>query len=665
MNNRIGLQTWQWIRPSLLLLILVPLTLLLTKVDPHTAAAAPDNSGAPIYGVNFITAAESPADEQQYQNGLSTGAGWNRWPLYWFNIETSQGVFDWAAQDTAVIADIAHGLQTNAILLGTPSFYTTSFAGKNEPSVSKGGFVMQRQQAATPAGLYDPIFTDGTDIPGPGKQINDNNKWARFVETAVNRYRPGGALAQQQGWPGGVGVTHWEVWNEPDLNIFWDSSLADYARLLKVGYIVIKQRDPDATVLFAGLANNMVDPSKFTYYDDVLNIYDQDGLAASNNYFHDILATHNYSCSWRSWYHVYRAGQTMAVHGLDKPIWLNENGVPAWDDYPGPVWDATSGFRASMAEQASFVIQSALYATFAGADAVFQFQLYDGCGNQPAYTDFPPHNGELCDANGMLISDPTKPCAGDANGLFRNPTDATCFTQHPQPESARPSLAAYQTLAAYFQNATPIWRSRPGSGNLYDGPQEIIAFFRGDTGQRVVGLWMRTGETQTAVINATHSSGSAILVSADGTTQNLTAVNNQFNISLPAATNQNATCNPDSSPYAIGGRPYLLIETDDMAPEVSITSDITNTWDIDVAWSSRDMGSAVQQVDVSVAIDGGPPQPWLTDTNLTTAVYNGASGHIYQFTITASDGAGNTAVASDTAVTVTLNPEAFLPFVTK
>ena len=44
-------------------------------------------------------------------------------------------------------------------------------------------------------------------------------------------------------------------------------------------------------------------------------------------------------------------------------------------------------------------------------------RLYDGCGNQPAGTNFPPHNGELCDEHNEYQG---KPCAGDANGLFRN-----------------------------------------------------------------------------------------------------------------------------------------------------------------------------------------------------------------------------------------------------
>ena len=54
----------------------------------------------PIYGLNFISNAEDMGagrvDETQYQNGLSTGAKWNRWPLYWQRIEQSENQFNWA-----------------------------------------------------------------------------------------------------------------------------------------------------------------------------------------------------------------------------------------------------------------------------------------------------------------------------------------------------------------------------------------------------------------------------------------------------------------------------------------------------------------------------------------------------------------------------------------
>ena len=89
------------------------------------------------------------------------------------------------------------------------------------------------------------------------------------------------------------------MWNEPDLDWFWDSSLADYARLLKVGFLAAKSSDPSAQVLFGALANNY---EKLGFYEEVMAIYDIDSLAVEHDYFHDILATHSYFDAWQSWY---------------------------------------------------------------------------------------------------------------------------------------------------------------------------------------------------------------------------------------------------------------------------------------------------------------------------------------------------------------------------
>ena len=114
-------------------------------------------------------------------------------------VELSPGSYSWTNVDATVSAEIDQGFDINLIFLGVPGFYWSN--GRAVPDL-----------------LYETVFTDGTDIDGPGKQINPNNKWAAFIAAAVNfRYRPGGVLARAENWPEGVGVTHWEMWNEPDL----------------------------------------------------------------------------------------------------------------------------------------------------------------------------------------------------------------------------------------------------------------------------------------------------------------------------------------------------------------------------------------------------------------------------------------------------------------
>jgi hypothetical protein len=300
-----------------------------------------------------------------------------------------------------------------------------------------------------------------------------------------------------------------------------------------------------------------------------------------------------------------------------------------------------------MAEQADYTIQSALYSTFAGADAIFHFQLYDGCGNQPQGTNFPPHQGELCDADGQ-IPGTDFPCAGDAHGLFRNPIDAACFTQHPFPETPRPHFNAYRVLTTHFTDVEPLWRLRPGGGDPNNGPQEWIAFYQASTGSRVLGLWARFGQGETAVIPTTNLAGNGLLVTPDGLTQTITATNGEFTLTLPGATNQNAPWDPNL--YAIGGRPYLLIEQDTVLPAVSLTGPTIAEHSIRLQWSGQDTGSGMQDYSLWVTVDGGAPQPWLADTTQTMAVYASEPKHLYTFILRGRDRAGN--ISEETAVTV-------------
>jgi hypothetical protein len=661
-----------WKRPSLILLFWVCIISLIVAgwrvtavsaipadvTDYRVAAAIP--SSQPAYGVNFISWAKglTPVSQTRYDNGKATGATWNRWPLYWYDIELSDNNFNWSSQDVAIENDLAQGFRLNAILLGTPSFYTTGAKQTNPlPRPVPGRpLSIDAVQAATPQGLYQPVLSDGTDILGAGKQINPANRWARFVYTAVSRYKPGGFLAQQNNWPAGQGITHWEMWNEPDLSLFWDGTTADYARLLKVGYLAAKLADPNAKVIFGGLAN---ESTNLTFYNDVMTIYDADANAATYSYYHDIFATHNYLYAWRSWYHVWRAGNTLAARNLEKPIWLNESGVPVWDDYPGPVCEPTSPFRASMSEQADFIIQSAFYAAYAGADNIFFFQLYDDCGNQPGSTNFTP----VASCTGDPLLDP----GGDAFGLFRNVSDLSvsgCYWEHPNGGTPRPGLTAVQLLTTHFTDVEPLWQLRPGSSDPANGPEEWIAFYQPETKSRILGMWARFGSEQTAVVPTTNANSTAQLIWPDGTTQTVTAVTGEFTITLPGATNHNAIWDPTL--YPIGGRPAILIEQDTLPPAVSISGPVTATTQISLSWSGSDAGSGMADYDVLVSVDGAEFSEWLVGKTADSTSYPSEIGHSYQFMVVGYDQAGNQASSRPiTVITIELSEAVYLPLITR
>ncbi|MFQ5460469.1 MAG: hypothetical protein ACE5EL_06710, partial [Anaerolineae bacterium] len=216
-----------------------------------------------------------PAEvEERFERAREAGARWDRWSLYWDLVEAN-GAFEWAVSDAMVARDVDHGLQPLIILQGTPGQYATAgVQGAKYPPASvpgaaaKGGDGAELAlQSSPPAGLFAPAFVTGsgvgTDDPAAAVAVNPANPWARFVDAAAGRYRPGGDLARELKWSTGEGVVVWEIGNEPNLRHFWSGTPADYARFLEVAYLVIKRQDPDAVVLHGGIADDASAPGWF------------------------------------------------------------------------------------------------------------------------------------------------------------------------------------------------------------------------------------------------------------------------------------------------------------------------------------------------------------------------------------------------------------------
>ena len=475
-------------------------------------------------GITFISSADTINSSERYRNALILGAGWNRWPLYWNNIETSPFFFEWDAYDRLVVDDVRNGIQINAILLGRPQFHA---------------------DGARIVGLNEPIYADGTDTPGDLKELNPNNAWANFVRQAVLRYMPGGILAQQQGWVNDEGIKVWEVWNEPDHPPFWNGTFQDYARLLKIAYIVAHEADPDTTVMFGGLLFS----TEVNWLAQVLNIFQDDGFRERYNWYMDAVAVHSYGNPWRSGWLTLVARQTFIEYDIMRPIWLNETGVPVWDDYPGPVWlinEADRPSRATTDQQAWYFIQSTVLAWTEGADKVFFHQLYDDCGDQPAGTNFPPHSGELC------VGDAT--CFGDAFGIYRNPNDAVCYSQHPFANSPRPIASAFRLMSEVFGREDFV----RDDVDLLDNGGVVVRFERPNTDEVIKVIWNRTYESISLELDAEGTE--AQLFTLQGNSR-IAPNEGIYRLQLASAESYNFTDIEPEQISAIGGEPIILIES--------------------------------------------------------------------------------------------------------
>jgi hypothetical protein len=523
----------------------------------YAASQPPTSSLTTRFGIVFINSVEGPADEVRFQAALDTGAGVDRWPLYWSDAETSPGNFVWSAVDRAVISDTAHGLQVDAVLLNTPLFYATAgnlaaAAPRIGLHLSGNSYAAQHalgssSYASPPAGITNTVFTDGTDIPGITKTINADNPWARFVYEVVNRYKPGGTLAQEQSWPADRGVRNWEIWNEEDTDLFWSGTPQQYARLLKVAYLAARHADPQAKIILGGMLHS--DPQKLNWLPDTLaeiNTYpDHD----SGNWFFDSVAEHNYVYPWGTWYHLYLASEALKTYTItNKSLWVTESGAWLCDDYPGPPCiNPLDGkpfpYRANLEEQAAFVIQNATYATWINSvipvDTILHFQLYDDCSDPISGTPY-----------------------GAGLGLIRNPATAPCFNESPSPNTPRPAYAAFRSVTRQLSDVVTRWRVRPGwvpTDTVRRGQgYELFSFYRPTTQERVMAMWARGYVTETAVLTAT--STSAQLVWPTGASQVITPTSRVYTVTLPAATIVYTGTSDGSA--VIGGEPYLLVEPD-------------------------------------------------------------------------------------------------------
>ena len=150
-------------------------------------------------------------------------------------------------------------------------------------------------------------------------------------------------------------VAAWEVWNEPNLDYFWNGSAAEVAALLRASYDDFKAGDPDAEVVMPAPAYNDVEWLRKVYE------------AGAQGYF-DVMATHPYTAPsneppeldsgtiW-SFAAVERVHALMEENGDgDKPIWFTEFG---WSSHPNGGEEAPWELGVTKEQQADYLVRAA------------------------------------------------------------------------------------------------------------------------------------------------------------------------------------------------------------------------------------------------------------------------------------------------------------------
>ena len=618
------------------------------------------------FGLAFVNSAETNSGTQRIQRGLDTGVRMDRFPVYWEQVERRYGEFTWTSQDNAIRANETLGMGTLAILLGTPRQYrqggramTTSLGGSfvqlppdrlrqsvdcnpqeaggecdiigvtddaeeearssvegggedpHQPALEAQSGACSRQDGPpAPFGLWKPIFVNGADEPSADTRLNPTNPWARFVGAAVKRYMPGGEA--------GTNVRHWEIWNEPDLCHFWSGTPQEYARLLKVAYIVIKWIDPDAFVVFGGLAHF----ANGRWLFDMLDALHADALNANYDGFFDAAGSHHYSLAYVGYQYTNRVRKALDSRGwTHKPIWITESGVPVCNDYPGPT--CPSPWRAAPNEQASYIWQNIAYTRLAGGGPIFHFMLHDDCGNVVA------------------------PDSPDGFGLAKNESSSFCS---PSNAESRLAYSAFRLANQHLTGTEVVW------ADIDRFRVRRVAFYHPETEERRLLTWALTSQAQTGQIPATGTG--ARLVRMDGAETALTPTNGFYQVGLAGATNANWP--DDRGGYSMGifGEPVMLIEKDTLPPTASILDlPAYSPPTFPVIWRVNDWGSGLKSVSVWVQVEDGAWQLWQEDAApYGRAFYNGEIGRRYRFSVEAEDRLGykleGKAVLAETTIAV-------------
>lgn len=159
--------------------------------------------------------------------------------------------------------------------------------------------------------------------PAPPADPGEKARWIRFVRDAIDRYGPGGRLWLLNPVAPRLELREWQVWNEPNLRFFWHGNPdpAAYAELLKITANAIREEDPAATVVLAGLnssARGRLAPPR--YLDELYR-------HGTRNAF-DAAAVHPYARSpLEVRARIIAVRGVMELHGeLDTPLWVTEVG---------------------------------------------------------------------------------------------------------------------------------------------------------------------------------------------------------------------------------------------------------------------------------------------------------------------------------------------------
>jgi hypothetical protein len=210
----------------------------------------------------------------------------------WSSIETAPGQYDFTRQDTFVAAAARHGIRIVPVLFRPPAFHARA------------------------------SHTDR--LTYPPRSARD---MGRFGAAIARRFGPQGSLWQEVPGLPRLPITAYQVWNEPNLPIYWPRrpSARGYAALLRGVARGVKSVDARAEIVTAGMPQ-----SEFKGSVGLLKYINQLYRAGAGKSF-DTLAVNTYARNSRELIKLLRSVRATMNRHRDRRarLWASEFG---WSD---------------------------------------------------------------------------------------------------------------------------------------------------------------------------------------------------------------------------------------------------------------------------------------------------------------------------------------------
>ena len=194
----------------------------LVAAAPGAATAGAATAPAAFAGMNVNGPVDDPAFDLAAEARTMRAAGVRSWRVEfsWDLLEPQPGTYSWAFVDRKVLAAARAGIDVLGLAVRAPQW---SSGSATDP------FVPPR----------------------------DPKAYGRFLAALARRYGPGGALWAENPGVKPRPVRAWEIWNEPNLPIYFRAQpfMRPYAKLVRAAHASLKTVDPGSTVVLAGMAN--------------------------------------------------------------------------------------------------------------------------------------------------------------------------------------------------------------------------------------------------------------------------------------------------------------------------------------------------------------------------------------------------------------------------